>query len=533
MFQVNRRALALLTAVAAPLTLLSPVSAQTAEPRPEGAAFACQPGFYQVLSGQLNLFTPDQGNFEPVGPDYANYNAIGYRIADGMLYGMQHDQVIRIDANGVNIELGTVQDAGGSYTGDFGDDGLLYVSRGGRGWMSIDVDTLESTELPEMSASGGPADVANLYGTLYGVSSSGQLWIYDPVSRTYDNSRQISGLPSTNMAYGAMWATAGGNLYAGRNSGEIYQITGFSTDSPTATQVGTSDSTRSNDGASCSLAPPPEGIDDVDGPEPEVEPQTPEAKEAAEVYEQEQYVEPEPAPETAEETSSSEVPEEHAPVATDESVYNPPADESVTGGDVCETNVREDRLPRKALPPIPTYTSATTLYQSDFSTDPLGAFRILNGTWLWENNQFAQAHDCGFDTTSALPGYYVDNYRFEANFSSIVKDNHGGLLLNQSSVDTRSGASLVDLAEGGNVLRWGYYDDLGYYQLLERFEIERPAVNQAVNLAVEVSGTDVSIFYNGVLMGEVVAPEAGGFVGLVVNATPVAFHSVSLVALPS
>ena len=527
MFRVNRRALALSMAVAAPLFMLAPVSAQ-ADERPPGADFACQPGFYQVLSGQLNLFLPERGAFEPVGPDYSNYNAIGYRLADGMLYGIQGKNLIRVDAEGVNLDLGELTAGHGSYTGDFGDDGLLYVSRGGNDWAAIDVDTLEATSVPEMSKSGGPADIANLYGTFYGVSSSGYLWVYDPVNRTYDNSKKISGLPETKAAYGAMWATAGGNLYVGRNSGHIYQITGFSGDSPVATQVGSGDATNSNDGASCSLAPPPEGIDDVDGPEPEVEPQTPEAKQAAQEYEETQYVEPTPAP-----APEPEPEVEHDPVEADETTYTPSTNPRLQGGEVCETNVREDRLPRVAIPPIASYSVATTLYESDFANDPLTSFRILNGTWLWENDAFSQAHDCGFDTTTALSGFFVDNYRWEASFAAAVSDNHGGLLLNQSSVDTRSGASLVDLAEGGNVLRWGYYDDRGYYQLVERFEIDRPAVGEVVNLAAEVRGTDVSIFYNGVAIADVTAPEAGGFVGLVVNATPVDFGRVSLVALAS
>ena len=209
---------------------------------------------------------------------------MGYRIADGYVYGVGNGNLYRINASGERTTVGSLGAMPSGYTGTFGDDGLLHVSSGGKNWYTIDVDTLETTSIPELSQGMGVADITNVSGVFYGVSSKGALVRFDPTALTVESLGNVDGLPTYSGAYGAAWSTAGGNLYVGRNSGEIYQITGYSTANPVATQVGAAPSTNSNDGASCELAPPPPGLADVDGPAPETEPSTPEARAAAEQY---------------------------------------------------------------------------------------------------------------------------------------------------------------------------------------------------------------------------------------------------------
>ncbi len=513
---------------AVPLTV-GPVNAQNGV---ADVPFACTSIFYQVIAGQLKSFDAETGTYNDIGENHNNFNSMAYRTADDYLYAVQGPNLMRVDAEGDLEAVGSAGGAQGAYTGDFGDDGLLYASKGARNWHSINVDTMEVTAIPGMNVTeAGPADVANVHGLLYGLGKNGNLYVFDPVAQTASMGPVVTGLPGTAKAYGAAWATAGGNLYIGRNSGEIYQITGYSGDSPQATQVAAAPSTNSNDGGSCPVAHTPPGLSDVDGPAPETEPQTPEAKEASDNYE-ENYDEISQSYSDPNEHSEKEMPEEHPPVETTEETYETTPESNVETGDACEANVREDRLPRVDVPDIAAFTEPTVLFGTDFGTPPLEHFRILNGEWVWENNTFAQAHDCGYDTTVALQSPMVDHYRWEARFASIKEDNHGGLLLNQSSLDTRSGASLVDLAEGGNVVRWGYYDDKGYYQQVQTFPITRPGTGEEVTLAAEVRGTAVALYYNGQKLGDVTAPYAGGLVGLVVNATPVAFHEVTLTGLP-
>lgn len=487
--------------------------------------FSCDPGFYQVISGQFAEFDPGAGTYTRVGADLDNYNAMGYRIADGYIYGVGKGNLYRIDANGVRTVVGSLGSMPSGYTGAFGDDGLLHVSSGGRDWYTIDVDTMEMTSIPELSESLGMADITNVNGIFYGVTSRGDLIRVDPTALTIEKLGAVAGLPSHTMAYGAAWSTAGGNLYIGRNSGEIYQITGYSTGAPAATQVGAAPSTNSNDGASCELAPPPPGLADVDGPEPETTPSTPEAQAAADEYADE-YVEteitiPDPTPiEPAAPTSDPDSP-----------VYNLP-DAGIGSDDACAPTVIVDRAPRGIDSTFTTVTAAEVLYTSTFSGALSTDWTTISGTWTTANGSLAQTETCDFDATVLLETHAVIDFRWEATFTGEAT-NQGGLLVNQQSATTRSGATLIDLSDDGTTVRWGSYDDRGHYVYVGGESIPAPAPGTAVTLAVEVHGSDIVIEVNGERIGELNTQYAGGLVGLVATQSLVSFSNATLTALPS
>lgn len=487
------------------------------------ATFRCDPGFYQVISGQLAEFDPGAGTYDTIGVDHDNFNAMGYRIADGYMYAVGNSSLYRIDADGARTQIASGPDVPGGYTGDFGDDGLLHVSSGGRNWHTIDVDTLEFVSVPELSSNMSVADIANVNGVFYGVSSSGSLMRIDPAALTAVNVGQVDGLPSTSMSYGAAWATAGGNLYVGRNSGEIFQITGYSTDAPVATQVGTAPATNSNDGSSCSLAPPPAGLADVDGPESETEPSTPAAREAAERYEE---AGPLPA-----EPSTTEPAEEPEPEPSSET-YNVP-DAGIGQGASCAATVDVDRPQRDGLGILTVVEQPTVLFDSSFDSDSLSAFQILSGSWTAADGDMSQITSCDFDATALLRGFTVDHFRWEISLRADAGRNHGGVLINQSSPLTRSGATLIDLADGGAVVRWGTYDDAGYYQFGGSAPIVQPVDGSLVDIAVEVHGADVSIEVGGNPIADIQVARVGGLVGLVATQSKAAFAAATLTALPA
>lgn len=474
------------------------VSAGTAEA--QGGSFACDPGFYQVISGQLNEFDPATDRYTALGAQGSKYNAIGYRPADGYLYGIQGGKLLRIDSAGGVTILGEPDMPGGSYTGDFGDDGLLHVSRGGSEWHAINVDTLAATYIPELSGGYGVADITNVNGKFYGVSSRGTLYIFDPVNRTVTNGGEVSGL-SASGAFGAAWSTAGGNLYVGRNSGAIYQISGYSQGTPSAFQVATAQSTNSNDGASCPFAPPPPGIRDVDGAEPETPPSTPEGAAAQNNYNN-TYDESEQATYEIEDAGLGE-------------------------GASCGATLDEDRLPRMTVGAA-AYPEGTVLYESGFDGD--GDYLILSGGWSESGSSLNQVLDCGYDYTALLRTQQVENFRFETSFRATEGVNGGGIVFNQSSEHTRSGAMVVDISNAGNTVRWGQYDAKGYYQYIAGVQIDDVGLS-TVNMAVEVRGSNIEIFLNGELVGKAQTSNLGGHVGLMSSRSKVAFDRVQLSAL--
>ncbi len=486
-----------------------------------GPTFNCDPGFYQVISGQLAKFDPGASTYSTIGADLSNYNALGYRIADGYMYGLGQGNVYRIDADGVRTTIGSLGGLSIGYTGTFGDDGLLHVSSGGRDWHTIDVDTMQITPVPELSVPVGVADITNVNGAFYGVNSRGGLVRFDPTNLTVTQVGQVAGLPTDSMSYGAAWSTAGGNLYVGRNSGEIYQITGYSTGTPVATQVGATPPTNSNDGAACELAAPPAGLADVDGPTPETAPSTPEAQAAADAYTA-SYVEtaiviPEPqpiAPATQENTETFELP-----------------DAGIGSGDTCGATVDVDRPARGVDGRFTVVDDATQLF-TGFSGDDASSWDFLSGVWAMNGGTLGQVESCDFDATALLRGHVVRDFRWEATFAS-TSSNQGGLLINQQSNLTRSGATLIDLSEDGSAVRWGTYDERGRYVYIGGEPITAPAPGIGVTLAVLVHGEDVIVEVDGSTVGTFTTRVAGGQVGLVATQSIVSFSSATLTALPA
>lgn len=490
-------AVALLAALALSAGTIAPAQAQSSDP---GPTFACDPGFYQVIAGQLAELDPGNETYRALGPNRANYNAVGYRIVDGYLYGIRGADLLRIDADGAETVVFQLDMPSGSYTGDFGDDGLLHISRGGVDWHTVDVETGEAVARPQLSGNYRVADVANVYGVFYGVSSQGELFRIDPAAATVENLGVVDGTDNGSGSFGAAWSSAGGNLYVGRNTGEIFQVTGYSTDTPVATQVASAPSTNSNDGASCSLAPAPAGIVDVDGPEPETEPSTPEAQQAAANYEQQGGT-----------------------------TYTFPSS-GVPDGPSCATGVDEDRPARIGVDAAS--VSAPTVLYSSGDAPVLSDFDILSGLWTQGESTLHQTHDCGFDYTALLHSQPVNDYRWQATIAGADGVNQAGLIVNQSSPLTRSGATVVDLADGGDTLRWGFYGDAGYYQRIGSMPIDLGAA-ATVDLSIDVHGTAVEVSADGVVVVEFTAPHAGGHVGLVTSRAAASFDELVLTALPT
>jgi len=474
-----------------------PVAAQSND---EAPTFFCEPGFYQVISGQLARLEPGNETYVAIGADGTNYNAVGYRIADGHLYGIRRSELIKIDAAGtITVVANLPSSINSSYTGDFGDDGRLHISRGGQNWFAIDVDTAEITPMPGLSGDYGVADITNVYGIFYGVSSAGNLLRFDPNTQSVINLGAVSGLPGSGVSYGAAWSSAGGNLYVGRNSGQIYQVTGYSGETPVATQVASAPSTNSNDGASCSLAAAPPGIVDVDGPEPETPPSTPEGQAAAEAHMEES-----------------------------ETVYTFPS-EGLPDGPSCTTGADVDRPPRLAIDAAA--VDAPTVIYSSGNSPALDDFDVLSGLWSAGSGALEQTHNCGYDYTALLRSQPLEHYVWEATVRGTGDVNHGGVIVNQSSPSTRSGAVLVDLADGGSTLRWGTYDELGYYEMIGSTVIA-VSPNGEVQFRVEVRGGNVSIDVDGTTQAEFATANAGGLVGLVTSRAAAAYTDMVLTALP-
>jgi hypothetical protein len=220
-----------------------------------------------------------------------------------------------------------------------------------------------------------------------------------------------------------------------------------------------------------------------------------------------------------------------APEDPDDPIYTPD-DAGIGAGDSCAATIDEDRPSRGADATFTVVTTPTVLYTSNFDTEDNANWSLISGTWEFVDGTLAQVESCDYDASALLDTHAVIDFRWEGTFASEIS-NQGGLVINQQSAATRSGATLIDLAEDGTKLRWGTYDALGYYVYVGAAAIDRPADGTDVTLTVEVHGTDVSVAINGTTMGTFTTAHAGGLVGLVATQSTVAFTSVTLTGLGS
>lgn len=158
-------------------------------------------------------------------------------------------------------------------------------------------------------------------------------------------------------------------------------------------------------------------------------------------------------------------------------------------------------------------------------------FQIINGGWETSGNSMHQVRHCGYDLTALLRSSALTNYRFDITVDALDVDNHGGMVLNQTSEITRSGAMLVDLSDTGDFLRWGYYDLEGRYQYVGGIELGS-AAGAPVSISSTVRGDTATIVMNGEKVGTVTGINDAGHIGLVSSGRAVSFDQIVVTGLP-
>lgn len=226
-------------------------------PTTNAAAFVCEPGFYQVITGSLKKLDPETGNYTEIGSTALYLNAVGYNIEDNYIYGLNNDPggstLLRVEDDGSYTDLGAVTGLPtGSVSGDFDHSGNLYVVTDSTTIYSIDVSTLTATAINLSSSVTGVNDLVYINGHLYGTNGT---TLYDITIS--DGTVASKPLGLENVVYGAGWASVDDRLYFSQNAnGVIYEIIDYNTNTPTSNAALQGDSGLiGNDGASCSMAP--------------------------------------------------------------------------------------------------------------------------------------------------------------------------------------------------------------------------------------------------------------------------------------
>lgn len=233
--------------------------------------FSCQPGFYQVISGQLNILNPLTGVYTPIGSQGDTYNAIGFNPVDNYIYGWGTSgaisgQIIRVSSDGSLTTMGNAGQTGTSFiSADFDDEGFLWMRKNSTTLVKVDVrqNPATSTEVTFTGSNLIGADMGWINDTLFAVDAA-TLMKADLTTSTVThatitdlNSPSGKEFPGTGN-YGAVFSNRADELYVSRNeNGMIYRITDYNTSNPKATFVVEARQTSNNDGAACKLAPSP------------------------------------------------------------------------------------------------------------------------------------------------------------------------------------------------------------------------------------------------------------------------------------
>jgi len=229
-------------------------------------SFDCNEGtFYQVISGVMKAYDPVTGAYSDALHTYSTYNAGGYNIKDNYLYAIKNSDkhLLRIGKDMV-VDLGAVAPSGttvfgGGYAADVDADGNLWVYQNntknafhkitnlqGYNGSSSPVFEVIYTDLASPSTC---ADIAFINGNIYG-GSRGKLYTWDLSTGTPVFSyKKVANLPSST--FGAAYADANNRLYLSDNSGGLYLINDYDTDTPTAILLNLTETTNSNDGFKC------------------------------------------------------------------------------------------------------------------------------------------------------------------------------------------------------------------------------------------------------------------------------------------
>jgi hypothetical protein len=203
-------------------------------------------------------------------------------------------------------------------------------------------------------------------------------------------------------------------------------------------------------------------------------------------------------------------------------------DSGLGGGATCSATSAVDRLPRMWVGGLEV-SENTVVYDNTYD-QPSGDYMVLSGSWQVADGALKQLNSCGYDYTALLMTEPLAHYEMEATFAAIGESNQGGIVLHQSSDQTRSGAMLIDLANNGTTLRWGSYDNAGYYVNVGSTTV---STSGDVTLKAVVRGTNVVIYLNGTQVATATATNGSGHVGLTTSVTSVAFKSVLVTAIPA
>ena len=158
------------------------------------------------------------------------------------------------------------------------------------------------------------------------------------------------------------------------------------------------------------------------------------------------------------------------------------------------------------------------------------------GTWELreEDEVVAQTLLEGYDFILMLDQPPLDRFMFQTELKYTAGNGGGGVIFNIPTLGERANATVVDFAEDGQFIRWGYFDAAGNYTYLGGRALENNLSDQEWHeFVVENDRTSTTVYFDSeeiVTLENIV--DGGGYVGLFASQAEVEFDNIDLARLP-
>ena len=157
----------------------------------------------------------------------------------------------------------------------------------------------------------------------------------------------------------------------------------------------------------------------------------------------------------------------------------------------------------------------------------------VSGAWEANNGLYEQVDATGFDLITMFDTQPLTDYVMEGDLRMTEGNHGGGFIYNAPDPDSPVGAHVVDFYEGGEFLRWGYYDEDRNYVFNGGIELD-PGLsdNEFHTLRLETRKDETTLFVDGDEIAVIENQNEGGYVGLVSSEAKLQFDNLFINQIP-
>lgn len=168
-------------------------------------------------------------------------------------------------------------------------------------------------------------------------------------------------------------------------------------------------------------------------------------------------------------------------------------------------------------------------FQDDFANGNLKRWRVLNGTWQFVDQSYQQLSTAGSDLGS-ISTFQGETYTVTVRMRRLDGAMGGGLYFNMAQREDKMRSQMINYTRNGAAIQWGYFDDGGNFVFDEMVDVPNGSDGEWHTLRVAVQqGQATFALDQKVLARNVALTYTGGYVGLLVSNSKVAFDDFTVV----